>query len=108
VTYTVQGLSQLANKLRPVEILVNTSSSGVATLRIDDSVRLDLERNVHMRTGRRIRNLRVELETERIVLRGLADSYYVKQLAQEGILDLLPEVCLLNAISVHRQSEMIA
>jgi hypothetical protein len=84
-----------------LEMHVDASSAAVV-IRLDGSVQEELERRVHVRTGRRIRNLVVELDAERVVLRGLADSYYVKQLAQEGVLDLLPDACLHNAISVNR------
>jgi hypothetical protein len=60
----------------------------------------DLERQVSLRTGRRVRNLTVELEPERIVLRGQAATFHVKQLAQHGILELVPHVRLENVIVV--------
>jgi hypothetical protein len=60
----------------------------------------ELERQIHCRTGRRIRNLDIELHPERIVLRGRAATYYLKQLAQHGVRDVLPQVCLENAIVV--------
>jgi hypothetical protein len=60
----------------------------------------ELEHHVLARTGRRVRNLEIELCSERVVLRGHAESYYVKQLAQHGIRDLLPQVRLENAIVV--------
>ena len=60
----------------------------------------ELEICVQARTGRRIRNLQIELCPELVVLRGDAESYYIKQLAQHGIRDLLPEVRLENAIVV--------
>jgi hypothetical protein len=59
-----------------------------------------LEQRVLARTGRRVRNLAIELTAERIVLRGHADTYYIKQLAQHGVRDLLPQVRLENAIVV--------
>jgi hypothetical protein len=62
----------------------------------------ELERQVSLRTGRRVRNLTVELEQERIVLRGQATTYHVKQLAQHGILEMLPDVCLENGIVVEQ------
>jgi len=52
------------------------------------------------RTGRRVRNLAVEVDLERVVLRGLADSFHVKQLAQAGAREALPGVILENAIEV--------
>jgi hypothetical protein len=60
----------------------------------------ELERQVQARTGRRVRNLCIELCPESVILRGQAKTYYVKQLAQHGIRDLLPQVRLENAIEV--------
>jgi hypothetical protein len=65
-------------------------------------LRNELERQVLNRTGRRVRDLAVELHPERVVLRGCAQSYYIKQLAQHGIRDVLPYVHLENAIVVDR------
>jgi hypothetical protein len=61
----------------------------------------ELENQVSQRTGRRVRNLAVELEPERVVLRGLTTTYHVKQLAQHGLQHLLPpHVRLENVIVV--------
>ncbi len=60
----------------------------------------ELESRVLARTGRRVRQLAIELSPERIVLRGVAASYHVKQLAQHGVRDVLPQVRLENAIVV--------
>ena len=60
----------------------------------------ELEQRVHVRTGRQIRNLSVELAPGCVVLRGQATTYYAKQLAQHGVRDLLPQVRLENAIMV--------
>jgi len=60
----------------------------------------ELERQVHARTNRRVRDLAIELSAERVVVRGRANTYYVKQLAQHGIRDVLPQVRLENAIVV--------
>jgi len=60
----------------------------------------ELERHILARTGRRLRNLAVELLPEAVVLRGSATTYYVKQLAQHGVRDLLPRARLENAIVV--------
>jgi len=62
----------------------------------------ELERQVSLRTGRRVRNLAVELEAERIVLRGQTTTYHIKQLAQHGILDMFPDVRLENGIVVEQ------
>ena len=63
-------------------------------------LRQELESHVRARTGRRLRNLVIQLFPERIILRGQAGSFHIKQLAQQGVLDLLPDVCLENAIEV--------
>ena len=63
-------------------------------------IRQELERQVLARTDRRVRNLTVELRGGRVVLRGEARSFYIKQLAQHGVRDLLPDAQLENAIVV--------
>ena len=60
----------------------------------------ELERQVQVRTGRRVRELAIELRPELVILRGYAATYYVKQLAQHGVRDMLPHVSLENAIVV--------
>jgi hypothetical protein len=60
----------------------------------------ELERHIIRHTGRRVRDLRVEVRPEGVVLRGRAGSYYVKQLAQHGVCVLVPGVRLDNAITV--------
>ena len=68
----------------------------------------ELVRRVLDRTGRRVRHLAIELHPERIILRGQAATYYVKQLAQHGIRDLLPHVSLENTIVVDLPSPTVA
>jgi hypothetical protein len=60
----------------------------------------DLEQRVSLRTGRRVRNLAVELEPERVILRGLTNTFHVKQLAQHGVREMLPDMRLDNVIVV--------
>jgi osmotically-inducible protein OsmY len=55
---------------------------------------------VTTRTGRRVRDLSVEVGSGRVVLRGRAGSFYVKQLAQHGAREVLPEARVENAIVV--------
>jgi hypothetical protein len=52
------------------------------------------------RTNRRVHNLAVEVGAERVVLRGRANSYHIKQLAQTGAQEVLGGVILENAIVV--------
>lgn len=63
-------------------------------------LRDELENRVRARTGRRLRDFDVELSPQGIVLHGLAPTFYVKQLAQHGVRELLPDVRLLNHIVV--------
>jgi hypothetical protein len=51
-------------------------------------------------TGRRVQNLAVEIGGGKVVLRGRAKSFHVKQLAQRGAQDILPNAKLVNAIVV--------
>ncbi len=51
-------------------------------------------------TGRRVRNLAVEIGGDRVVIRGQTSSYHVKQLAQHGAQEALPDANLVNAITV--------
>jgi hypothetical protein len=60
----------------------------------------ELKRHILARTGSRLRNLAIDLVPEAVILRGSATTYYVKQLAQHGVRDVLPQVRLENAIVV--------
>lgn len=61
-----------------------------------------LEQQVQNRTGRRIRNLAIEFNPERVILRGRVKSYYLKQLAQHGVQESLPDLTLENSIVVEK------
>jgi len=63
-------------------------------------LREELETRVQSRTGRRVRNLAIEVSPECVVLQGQVGSYYIKQLAQHGVRECLPNVPLQNAITV--------
>ena len=52
------------------------------------------------KTNRRVWNLAIEVHPEQVVLRGETSSYHAKQLAQESIRKVLPELPLVNAIQV--------
>jgi hypothetical protein len=55
---------------------------------------------VATQTGRRVKNLTVEVCGGRIILRGRTSSYHVKQLAQHAAQETLPNTELENAIVV--------
>ncbi len=65
-------------------------------------LREELESRVHHRTNRRVRNLSIQVSPDGVVLQGQTVSYYVKQLAQHGVREYLPDVRLVNAITVAR------
>ena len=60
----------------------------------------ELENRILARTGRRVRNLDINLSADGVILKGQTETYYVKQLAQHGVRDVLPDVRLDNAIQV--------
>jgi hypothetical protein len=60
----------------------------------------ELERHILDRTGRRVHELSVEFRDEQVVLRGRTSSFYIKQLAQHCVWDVLPEARLDNGIEV--------
>ena len=82
--------------------LCNTNRRWIETMSMLDfpKLRRELECHVRARTGNRLRNLDIQLVPEGILLQGRTTTYYVKQLAQHGIRDLLPDVQLHNAIEV--------
>jgi hypothetical protein len=80
-------------------LLNSTAMSNHTSIPLRDQ----LELQVRNRTGRRIRNLAIELNPERVVLRGQVNSYYIKQLAQHGIRDCIPDLVLENSIVVERE-----
>jgi hypothetical protein len=60
----------------------------------------ELETRILALTGRRVRNLDIKLSPEGVVLEGQTQTFYVKQLAQLGVREVLPDVRLNNAIQV--------
>jgi len=59
-----------------------------------------LVQRVYKWTGKRVQNLTVEIGSGRVVLRGKAKSFHIKQLAQRGAQEVLPNTKLENAIVV--------
>jgi hypothetical protein len=60
----------------------------------------DLELVLHSRLGSRIRNLRVLLRPNGIVLQGYACTYHAKQLAQHAVMEATRLPLLANDIEV--------
>jgi hypothetical protein len=67
----------------------------------------ELERHVQVRTNWRVRNLRIELQSDRAVLRGQATTNFTRQLAQHAVQDYLPHHRLENAIAVENTVEFL-
>ena len=59
-----------------------------------------IERKIRCRTHGRVRDLHVELNGHSLVLRGRVPTYYAKQLAQQGALELSTGKPIVNAIDV--------
>ena len=49
-----------------------------------------IQRHIDSRTWRRVRQLRVDCSGARVAVRGVASSYYVKQLAISALREVLP------------------
>jgi hypothetical protein len=64
------------------------------------SMRKELETRVLARTGNQLRNLGIELSPDGIRLCGQTTTFYVKQLAQHCVHQILPAVRLVNDINV--------
>jgi hypothetical protein len=68
----------------------------------DDAAELarHIERYVRWRTAGMVRDLRVEVVGEQVVLSGRTSTYHAKQLATHGAQDAVPDVQLVNDIEV--------
>jgi hypothetical protein len=64
------------------------------------SLRKELESRVRARTGSQLKDLGIELSPEGIRLLGQTTTFYVKQLAQHCVREILPDVRLVNDINV--------
>ncbi len=64
------------------------------------AIRQQLETRVLSRTGSQLRDLGIELTADMVRLLGRSSTYYVKQVAQHCVHELLPNVQLVNDICV--------
>ena len=67
---------------------------------LETDLRTKVAKLVVGRTARRVVGLEVELSDGQIVLRGTTDTFHVKQLAQEAVRELIPDLRLFNRIVV--------
>jgi hypothetical protein len=70
------------------------------TLEEAEELAASIERAVQQETGHGVRNLRVTVVDDLVVLKGLCDSYYCKQLAQHVAMCLSRGDRLVNGIVV--------
>ena len=66
------------------------------TLSLSDRV----QRVVNLRTAARVIDLQVDVQGQDVILRGIAPTYYVKQLATHAALDEIEHYTLTNDIDV--------
>jgi hypothetical protein len=64
------------------------------------SIRTELESRVQKRTGRQVRDLTIKMSSDGVRLVGKTNTFYVKQLAQHCVREVLPDVELVNEIRV--------
>jgi len=60
----------------------------------------ELEQRIRARIGNRLRNLEIRLSPDGITLCGQAPTFYVKQLVQHSIWEIMPQARLKNTIVV--------
>ena len=66
----------------------------------EDALSRRITLRVLARTGRQIRNLRVEVEGDEVRLTGNCNSFYCKQLAQQAAMDVTRGLHLCNDLQV--------
>ena len=74
----------------PMELAMSADQQGLPrTAEAEQALERAIERQVMQRTSRRIQALEVKVSNNLVVVRGRAPSYYVGQLALQGVLDLV-------------------
>jgi hypothetical protein len=66
-----------------------------------------LERHVHLRTHWRLRDLEIDVQGDRAVLRGRATTSFTRLLAHQAAQDYLPDFHIENAIVVKDPVEFL-
>lgn len=66
-------------------------TQAITNVRLRTEFGREVERHIEMRTSGRVRQVRVETGEDRIVVRGTAPSYYLKQLVMQAVLESMPE-----------------
>jgi hypothetical protein len=78
------------NRLAPEAVISVLTADGAT----------ELEAHIQCRLGGRIRDFRLVIEKEGVILRGVTHTYYAKQLAQHAFLKLSGLPLLANEIKV--------
>ena len=81
-------------------VAISVADSDATRLAVDNALVSRIERIVRCRTGGRIRDLRVDVSEEQVVISGVATTYYAKQLVTHAALDEIPGRVLTNKIEV--------
>jgi osmotically-inducible protein OsmY len=66
----------------------------------EENLAVRIERRIRRATDDRVHELRVEVATGQVVLRGRCGTFYTKQLAQQAVLSLSARARLMNQIEV--------
>lgn len=67
----------------------------------------ELTDQVRRRTSWRVRDLSVQVDNGRALLKGRATTWFVKQLAQHAVHDCMPHLRVDNAIVVEQPAEVM-
>jgi hypothetical protein len=86
--------------LEESSVATSVAKSEATRVAVDEALVSRIERIVRCRTGGRIRDLRVDVSEDYVVISGVATTYYAKQLVTHAALDEIPGRMLTNAIEV--------
>ena len=76
------------------------AKSEAIAVAVDEALVTRIERIVRCRTGGRIRDLRIDVAEDNVVISGIATTYYAKQLATHAALEACEQFSLVNDIEV--------
>jgi hypothetical protein len=86
--------------LEESSVATSVAKAEATRVAVDEALVSRIERIVRCRTGGRIRDLRVDVSEDYVVISGVATTYYAKQLVTHAALDEIPGRMLTNAIEV--------
>jgi hypothetical protein len=87
------------NSTTAVDLFARTTVRGLSEYSARNAD-CELTRRIDTLTFRQVRDLNIAQDADRVILRGRAKSYYVKQLATHAVLDLMPGADVENSICV--------